>query len=120
MIFRSRITDENSLDISAHCEPALAIVSSAYTPDKPCEPRTEARVSIFSREPPGLATQYEPLAQALNTDPDISFDSLDGNAIVNSLEKAGFNVFWRNLFRFYFARHQKTLVAIESGATPTS
>ena len=52
MIFRSRIMDENSLDISAHYEPALAIVSSAYTPDKPCKPRTEARVSIFSREPP--------------------------------------------------------------------
>ena len=94
IIFRSRITDENSLDISAHHEPALTIVSSAYTPDKPCKPRTEARVSIFSREPPGLATQYERLAHALNIDPDISFDSLDGNAIVNSLEKAGFNLFF--------------------------
>ena len=52
MIFRFRITDENSPDISAHYEPALTIVSSAYTPDKPCKPRTEARVSIFSREPP--------------------------------------------------------------------
>jgi hypothetical protein len=39
---------------------------------------------------------YEPLSQALNADPDISFDSFDGNAIINSLSsiKAGFNLFF--------------------------
>jgi hypothetical protein len=59
----------------------------------------------------------------LNADPDITFDSLDGNAIVNSLQKAGFNLFfapdeWPG--ETYFARHREMLVAIESGATPTS
>jgi hypothetical protein len=126
-IFRSRIMDAISRGISAYYEPVLTLVSSAYTPDKPGKPRTEARhtakVSIFSRDRPGLVAQYEPLAQALNADPDITFDSLDGNAIVNSLQKAGFNLFfapdeWPG--ETYFARHREMLVAIESGATPTS
>jgi hypothetical protein len=59
-----------------------------------------------------------------NADPDISFDSLDGNAIFNSLQKAGFTLFcapdeWPD-GETYFARHRKTLVAIESGAAPSS
>ena len=82
--------DAISRGISAYYEPVLTLVSSAYTPDKPGKPRTEARhtakVSIFSRDRPGLVAQYEPLAQALNADPDITFGSLDGNAIVNSPE----------------------------------
>ena len=91
--------DAISRGISAYYVPALTLVSSAYTPDKPGKPRTEARhtakVSIFSRDRPGLVAQYEPLVQqALNADPDITFDSLDGNAIVNSLQKAGFNLFF--------------------------
>ena len=121
MIFRSRITDENAPDISAHYEPDLPIVSSAYTPDKPGTPRTEprrtAKVSIFSRDRPGLIAQYEPLAQALNTDPDIIFGSLDGNVIVNSLQKAGINLFfepdeWPG--KAFLVRKRKTLVGIES------
>ena len=93
------LTDENSPDISAHCEAALTPVSSAYTPDEPGKPRTEARLtakvfSIFARDRPGFVVQYEPLA-------------LRRPWIANSLEKAcriqlilrtWWWMAWRNLF----------------------
>ena len=86
MIFRSRITDENASDFTAHCEPALTVISSVCIPDKPGKPRAEARrtatVFMFSRHLPGLVAQYKPLVQSSNGDLDISFDS-----IVNSLQK---------------------------------
>jgi hypothetical protein len=53
----------------------------------------------------------------LNADPDITFGSLDGNAIVNSLQKAGINLFfepdeWPG--KAFLVRKRKTLVGIES------
>lgn len=81
-------------------------------------------MSIFARDGTGLVAQHEPLAQALNAAPGISsFDSLDRNTIVNSLEKTGFNLFfvsdaWAR--ETYSARRRKSLGGIGSEATPNS
>ena len=81
-------------------------------------------MSIFARDGTGLVAQHEPLAQALNAAPGISsFDSLDRNTIVNSLEKTGFNLFfvsdaWAR--ETYSARRRKSLGGIGSEPTPNS